>query len=273
MMSGSTPVPFTTGGGVALSLAGRTAVVTGGSRGIGLGIARRFVEAGARVILVARRPEILDRTRAELDALAEGKTETIACDVGDASRVARLADALGGRAVDVLVNNAGASNRHPFESITDADWQRDFDLKLFAAIRLSRAVLPGMKSRRWGRILNVVSGNGKTPAGGGAPTCVARAAGIALTKVLADEYAPHNVLVNALCTGVIESDQLERRHAASGRAVSYAEFVAEEARRIPVGRIGTAEEYANVALFLASDAGSYVTGAAINVDGGLCRVV
>lgn len=257
----------------ALSLVGRVALITGGSRGIGQAIARKFVEAGGRVILVARRPEVLGETRAALDELAPGRVETRACDVGDAAELGRLIDAIAGREIDILVNNAGASNRHPFEQIRDEDWRHDFDLKLFAAIRLARAVLPGMKARRWGRILNVVSGNGKTPAGGGAPTCVARAAGIALSKVLADEYAPHNVLVNALCTGVIESDQLARRHAASGRAISFEDFAAEEARRIPIGRIGSGEEYANVALFLASEAGSYVTGAAINVDGGLCRVV
>jgi NAD(P)-dependent dehydrogenase (short-subunit alcohol dehydrogenase family) len=102
---------------------------------------------------------------------------------------------------------------------------------------------------------------------------VTRAAGIALTKVLANEYGKDNILVNALCTGVIESDQVVRRHEESGNGLSLAEHMRMEAKPIPLGRLGTAQEYANVALFLASDAGSYITGTAINIDGGLCRVV
>jgi len=249
--------------GVALSLSGRTALVTGGSRGIGRGIAKRFAEAGARVILVARRRNKLVEAKAELDRIAPGRIAIHACDVADGKDVARLCKTLAGEGhkIDILVNNAGTSNRGAFEKLTDQAWQEDLDLKLFAAIRLSRFVLPGMKKRRWGRILNIVAINGKTPAARGAPTSVSRAAGIALTKVMANEFAEYNILVNALCTGIIMSDQTD-----PGR-------VDEIGKTIPLGRIGTAEEYANVALLLASDAGSYVTGSAINIDGGLCKVV
>jgi 3-oxoacyl-[acyl-carrier protein] reductase len=259
--------------GVRVDMSGRTALITGGSRGLGFAIGKRFLEAGASVILVARRKDVLEASRAELGALGQGRVTLHAADVGNAAEAEALCASLRDRSIDVLVNNAGASNRGPFEEQSDATWQSDIDLKLFAAIRLSRFVLPGMRARKWGRILNVVSINGKMPGGEGAPTAVTRAAGIALAKVLANEYGKHNILVNALCTGVIESDQVVRRHALSDRGQTLEEHLREEAKPIPLGRLGTAEEFANVALFLASDAGSYITGTAINIDGGLCRVV
>jgi NAD(P)-dependent dehydrogenase (short-subunit alcohol dehydrogenase family) len=259
--------------GVRLDMNGRTALITGGSRGLGLAIGKRFLEAGAAVILVARREDPLFAARDELAKLGLNRVTVHAGDMADRSVVEGLCAALNERSIDVLVNNAGTSNRGPFEEQSDAIWQSDIDLKLFAAIRLARFLLPGMRARRWGRILNVVSINGKTPGGGGAPTAVTRAAGIALTKVLANEYGKDNILVNALCTGVIESDQVVRRHEESGNGLTLEEHMRMEAKPIPLGRLGTAQEYANVALFLASDAGSYITGTAINIDGGLCRVV
>jgi NAD(P)-dependent dehydrogenase (short-subunit alcohol dehydrogenase family) len=175
--------------------------------------------------------------------------------------------------VDILVNNAGTSQTGRFEAITDEVWQADFDLKLFAAIRLARLVFPAMKERRWGRIINVLNIGAKAPRAGGAPTVVTRAAGMALTKVLAGEGAPHNVLVNALLVGIIVSDQWVRRHAAQGAVASFEDFTAKMGGNVPLGRMGTAQEFANVACFLASDAASYVTGTAINVDGGSSPVV
>jgi NAD(P)-dependent dehydrogenase (short-subunit alcohol dehydrogenase family) len=129
-----------------------------------------------------------------------------------------------------------------------------------------------MKERRFGRIINILSINAKAPRGGSAPTTVSRAAGLALTKVLAHELAPYNILVNALCVGAIKSTQWERRHQREAPELSYDAFLADAAKAIPLGRVGEAEEFANVACFLASDAASYVTGTAINVDGGLSPV-
>src|SRR5690606_30193067 len=157
--------------------------------------------------------------------------------------------------------------------ITDEVWQADLDLKLFAAIRLCRLAFPGMKNRGYGRVINVLNTSAKAPAGGRAPTAVSRAAGMALTKVLAGEGAPHNVLVNAVLVGRIESDQWVQRHAVENKGRSLAAFYEEMGKDIPLGRVGTAEEFANMVLFLASDAGSYITGTAINIDGGACPVV
>jgi NAD(P)-dependent dehydrogenase (short-subunit alcohol dehydrogenase family) len=261
---------------VQISLEGRKALITGGSKGLGLAMATRFARSGADVAIVARRPEGLAEARGGIEAAAPGRrVVTIAADVSKAEDVQRAHDEAvrGLGQVDILVNNAGTSQTGKFEEITDAVWQADLDLKLFAAIRLARLALPAMKQRRWGRIVNVLNIGAKAPRAGGAPTVVTRAAGMALTKVLAGEGAPHNVLVNALLVGIIVSDQWVRRHAAQGANVPFDEFTGRMGANVPLGRMGTAEEFANVACFLASDAASYVTGTAINVDGGSSPVV
>ena len=254
---------------------GRNALITGGSQGIGRAIARNFARAGANVAIVARNQAGLDEARAEIAAGTNAKVVTIAADVSTADGCRKAyetaAKALG--QIDVLVNNAGTSQRGPFEEVSDELWQNDIDLKLFAAIRLTRQVLPGMKSRRWGRIINVLNVGAKAQPPTSAPTSVTRAAGMALTKVLAGEGAPHNVLANAVLVGRIESHQWEKRHAAENKGRTLADYYAEMGKAIPLGRIGTAEEFANMVLFLASDAGSYITGTAINIDGGLSPVV
>ncbi len=258
-----------------MRMEGRCALITGASKGIGFAAATNFVKVGANVAIVARRPDVLEEARAALSREGAGRVVGIAGDVSkaaDCERVFATAEKELGR-VDVLVNNAGAHAAGPFESATDAIWQADFDLKLFAAIRLSRAAFPGMKARKWGRIINVLNSGAKWPRIGSLPTSVTRAAGMALTKVLSNEGAAHNVLVNAVLVGLIQTDQWVRGHAKENKGRTLEEYLAEMAKRIPLGRVGTAEEFANMILFLASDAGGYVTGTAINVDGGMCPVV
>ncbi|MDJ0389589.1 SDR family oxidoreductase [Roseomonas sp. E05] len=258
-----------------IKLDGRAAVITGGSKGIGLAVATRMAASGAEVALLARRPEVLEAAREAVSRTARGRVLAVACDVSRAEDVTRAYDEVmaGLGRVDILVNNAGTSQRGAFTTITDEVWQADLDLKLFAAIRLARLVWPQMAERRWGRIINVLNIGAKAPKAEGAPTAVSRAAGMALTKVLAGEGAPHNILVNSLHVGLIESDQWVRRHAGQQTGQSYADFLAGMGQEIPMGRVGTAEEFANAACFLASDAASYVTGTAINVDGNLSPVM
>lgn len=256
-------------------LDGRVAVITGGSKGIGLAIATRMAASGADVAMVARRPDVLEQARTAVAAVAKGRVQVFACDVSKASEVGRTyADIMGalGR-VDILVNNAGTSQTGAFTSITDEVWQADLDLKLFAAIRLARLVWPQMAERRWGRIINVLNIGAKAPRAGSAPTAVSRAAGMALSKVLAGEGAPLNILVNSLHVGLIDSDQWVRRHAQQQVNETYHDYLARNAKGIPLGRFGTAEEFANVACFLASDLASYVAGTSINVDGNLSPVM
>jgi NAD(P)-dependent dehydrogenase (short-subunit alcohol dehydrogenase family) len=256
-----------------IKLTGRKALVTGGSKGIGLAIARTFAEAGADVAIMARGQAALDDAVTAIGARQGQRVVALACDVrraGDiAEGFAQVTEVLGH--VDILVNNAGTSQAHPFETVTDADWQDDIDLKLFAAIRLIRLAWPGMKERRWGRVINVLNIGAKAPRPASVPTSVTRAAGMALTKALAGEGAPYGILVNGLLVGFIESDQWVQRAAKLG--VALPEFLANIGKQVPMGRVGTAQEFANVACFLASDAASYVTGTAINVDGDRCPVV
>ncbi|WP_043837509.1 SDR family oxidoreductase [Muricoccus aerilatus] len=252
-----------------LSLEGRRALVTGGSRGLGLAMARAFTEAGARVAIVAREEGPLAEAAASLPASVPVQAD-LATAEGCERAFAAAEAGLGG--VDILVNNAGTSRRAPFTQITDADWQADLDLKLFAAIRLTRLAWPGMAERRFGRVINVLNTGAKAPPAGGAPTAVSRAAGLALMKVLAGEGASLGINVNALLVGKIDSDQWVRRHAADPAGQTYEEWKEEAGRAIPMGRMGRAEEFAAMALALVSAAGEYVTGTAINVDGGLSPV-
>jgi NAD(P)-dependent dehydrogenase (short-subunit alcohol dehydrogenase family) len=261
-------------------LDGRNAIITGGSAGIGKAIAKNFLSSGANVAIIARRSDVLEAAKVEIESLkstegSTGKVIALSADIRLAEEcknvVTKVEAELGH--IDVLVNNAGTSQRGNFLEVTDEIWQDDLDLKLFAAVRLSRLIIPGMRSRKWGRIINVLNLGAKAPNGGGAPTAVSRAAGMALTKVLANENAGFNILVNGLLVGRIKSDQWERRHAADTRGLTLEEWYEDEANKLNIERFGTAEEFANMATFLASDSGSYINGTAINVDGGSCPVV
>ena len=256
-------------------LDGRVALVTGGSLGIGRAIAAMFAGSGARLAIVARRPDTLDEAAQAIRDATGSEIVSIAADVSTAEgcehAIDRAQAALG--PIDILVNNAGSSKRGPFEEHDDAVRQADLDLKLFAAIRLCRLAMPGMAERKWGRIVNVLAVSAKTPGAGSVPTSVSRAAGMALTKVLSAEGAPDNILVNAMLVGLIRSGQHERRHQRTAPEKSFDEYIAPMAEKLPIGRIGEPEEFANLACFLVSDAASYVTGCAINVDGGRSPVV
>src|SRR6202790_1180394 len=200
---------------------GRAAVITGGSKGVGLAVATRFAASGADVAIVARGREGLDAALETIGATARGRLVAVQADVALAADIEgayREVMAAFGK-IDILVSNAGVSRNAPFEQITDEIWREDFDQKLFAAIRLTRLVWPQMKERRWGRVINVLNVGAKAPRPKSAPTSITRAAGMALTKVLAAEGAPHNVLVNALLVGLIEADQHVRRAQRTGIAV------------------------------------------------------
>ncbi|MCW3474645.1 SDR family NAD(P)-dependent oxidoreductase [Limobrevibacterium gyesilva] len=258
-----------------IDLSGRAAVITGGSRGLGLAMATRFAASGADVAILARRPDALEEARKAIAAVAKGKVLAVPCDVSKADEIARAHDAVmsGLGRIDIVVNNAGTSRTGAFEDVTDAIWQEDLDLKLFAAIRLARLAWPHMRERRWGRVINVLNIGAKAPRAGGCPTVVSRAAGMALTKVLAGEGAPHGILVNALLVGLIVTEQVKTWHRLRGGNMSLKDFIAKTGEAVPLGRMGTAEEFANMACFLASDLAGYVTGTAINVDGGSSPVV
>ena len=256
-----------------ISLSGRTAIVTGGSKGIGFAIGKRFAESGGDVAVVARGRAALDEAVSQIKAGTNAHVVGIQGDVGKAEDVQRAyneAMAAFGK-VDIMVNNAGTSRAGPFEAMSDALLQEDLELKLFAAVRFCRLVIPQMKERRWGRIINVLNIGAKAPRPNSMPTSVSRAAGMAMTKALSAEFAPHNVLVNAMLVGFIEADQ--HVQAAKKANVPIADYYKAREKEIPLGRAGKAEEFANLACFLASDQGGYITGTATNVDGGRSPVV
>ncbi|MDH3702416.1 MAG: SDR family oxidoreductase [Alphaproteobacteria bacterium] len=256
---------------------GRVALITGSSRGLGRAMALNFAASGAHVCVTGRRAEVVAETVKEVEAVSGGKVCGCTADAGKAEDIEKLVKTVEKELgpVDILVNNAGTSRRMPFLEITDELWDLDLGLKFYGAIRAARLTMPGMVERKWGRIINVLNTGAKAPPGGGAPTAVSRAAGMALTKVMAGEGAPHNVLVNGLLVGRIESDQWRNRWEASDKTDSYEEYLDKMAKdmKLPLGRLGTAEEFANMATFLCSDAGSFITGCAINVDGGMSPVM
>lgn len=250
---------------------GMSVLITGGSDGIGRAAATRLVAEGARVVVCGRDQRRLDAAVEHIDPAATGRAHGVQADCRDVEQLRALhaaaVELMG--PVTALVNNVGTSVRGPFLELSDEQWMEDIELKLFAAIRLTRMVVPGMIDRgNGGRVVNVLSIGGKHPGPQSAPTTVTRAAGLALTKVLSKELAAHRILVNALCIGTIKSGQHDRRWEQRGgeREDFYEELAAQ--RGIPIGRVGEAEEVAALINFLLSDEGSYVTGTAINIDGG-----
>lgn len=257
-----------------LGLTGRVAIVTGASQGIGRAVAAGLHAEGASLVLCARDG---DRLRNSVVSwCGEGdNVVAVAADVTDPHDLDRLRDlALEhfGR-IDVLVNNAGTSARSPFLDLSDEWWQADLELKLFAASRLSRLVLPVMIANGGGRIVNVTAIQGKHPKAGSLPTSVSRAAGLALTKALSKEMAAHGVLVNAVCIGLVRSAQLDARRRSDDEDLDDHYQRLSVQHGIPLGRVGAPAEVAAVVTFLCSAAASYVTGTAINIDGGLSHVL
>ncbi|WP_019005676.1 SDR family NAD(P)-dependent oxidoreductase [Cohnella laeviribosi] len=252
-----------------LGLRGKTALITGGSKGIGLHTAIVLAQEGANVAIVARGEEALRAAAETIRKETGADALTVAADVTvteDAERAVSETVKRFGR-LDILVNNAGTSAAAPFESVDLNAWERDLDLKLFGAIRFSRAALPYLKENG-GAIVNVTASAAKTPGESSLPTSVSRAAGMALTKAMSRDLAPYGIRVNTVGIGLIRSDQIEKMWKRTAPEQSWEQFSRDRRHAIPLGRIGETSEAARVIAFLASDAASYVTGTSVNIDGG-----
>ena len=254
-------------------LEGKVAIITGGSEGIGKASAISMAEEGVHVVICARNPDTLNLAADEIRTHGSGKILPVSADVTDSIQIEKVvAETIMefGR-LDIVVNNAGTSAGGNFETVDDEAWQRDMDLKLFAAIRFSRLCIPHMKKVGGGRIINITNLGGKQPGANSVPTSVTRAAGIALTKALSKDLARHNILVNTVCIGLIKAGQHERRVLQMQNedpSVTLDSFYNERGAAVPLGRVGEAREAGDVICFLASERASYLTGTSINIDGG-----
>jgi 3-oxoacyl-[acyl-carrier protein] reductase len=260
-----------------LGLQGKVAIVTGGSEGIGRAAARSMGLEGAKVVICARREDLLRQVAQALSGETDSEIVPLVADVSQAADVERLIGETVGRfgRLDILVNNAGTSRAGKFETVTDEVWQEDLDLKLFGAVRTVRAALPHLRAAGGGAVVNVLNIGAKQPGAASVPTSVSRAAGLALTKALSKEFAPENVRVNAVLIGLVKSGQHERAWRTRGAGQSLDEFYAGmvQQRGVPLGRVAEAEECGDLIAYLSSPRAAYITGVAINFDGGTSAVV
>ena len=260
-----------------LGLKGKVAIVTGGSEGIGRATAQSLGREGARVVICARRADVLERAAQDVAEATGAEIVPVQADMRNPADIERLVQSAVQRfgRLDILVNNAGTSAAGAFESVSDDAWQADLDLKLFGAIRASRAAVPHLRQAGGGSIVNLLNLGAKQPGAKSVPTSVSRAAGMALMKALSKELAPDNIRVNGVMIGLIKSGQNQRRWRNEGGSLSLEEFYAQNAKRmgIPLGRVGEAEEVGDLITFLCSSRGAYISGVAINMDGGLSGVV
>lgn len=263
-----------------MGLEDKVAIVTGGSEGIGRAAALSMAKEGARVVIVARTQDKLDQAADEIKTATEGVVLTVAADVTDrdtARQVVQTAMDNFGR-VDILVNNAGTSMAKEFEEVSDDDWEYDFELKVWGAVRLIRSAIPEMRKVGGGRIINVTNLGGRTPGPASMPTSISRAAGIGITKGLSKDLAKDNILVSTVCIGLVKSGQHERRYERlieTNPGLTWDQFWDDTVQRrgVPLGRMAEAHEAGDVIAFLASERASYLTGIAVNIDGGSSAVV
>ena len=256
-----------------LGIAGRAALVTGASRGIGRETARQLLEEGVRVMICARNVATLERTRSELAQATGGEIHGVVADTMVESDIVRLVAAATQRLgkVDILVNNAGQMYSGRFAVMTDEGLKQQFETKIFGFLRAIRLVYPMMKAQRWGRIVNLIGGAGKEPDPYMFGSGITNSGLLNITKSLSAEFGDDNVLVNAVCPGWVDTNLWQRN--AQGLAAELGAKSDEEARRLAarknaLNRFGRPEELANAIVFLCSERASYITGVSLNLDGG-----
>lgn len=266
----------TCGAKMKIDLSGRTALVCGSSGGLGLAIAQGLAATGCNLVLCARSAAKLDAVADELsgagiDVLAVPTDLTSVEQIDDLARAALARFGV----VDILINNAGGPPGGTFDDLDEAAWRGAIDLTLMSAVETTRRLLPPMRSQRWGRVINVTSTSVKQPVDGLILSNSIRMAVVGWAKTLANEVGPDQVTVNNICPGYTTTDRLDELAALVGaRQGIEADKVYENwAGMVPLGRLATPEEFANVAVFLASEEAAYVHGATIPVDGGRNQAV
>lgn len=258
-----------------LELRDRCAIVCAASKGLGRATALALAREGARVAICARTAAPLQEAAEEIRTTTGATVVPIVADVSRAEDVERLVDASAGAlgAIDILINNTGGPRSGPFVSFSDADWQEAIDSILLSVVRLSRAVVPHMRQRGGGRIINITSISAKQPVEGLVLSNALRAAVTGLSRTIANELAADNILVNCVAPGYTKTDRVvELAEAAAAREGVTPEAVRQRTEAgIPLKRLATTEEFASVVAFLASGKASYVTGTTLQIDGGYVR--
>jgi NAD(P)-dependent dehydrogenase (short-subunit alcohol dehydrogenase family) len=260
-----------------LGLTGKAALVTGGSKGIGYAVAMGLAQEGARVGIVARGTERLEQAAQEIRRAT--KAEVVPFQ-GDMSKTADVERVVGEAArhfgrIDILVNNAGAAPGGLLLDLTEEQWALALQLKFLGYVRCMKTVIPYMLKQGGGRIVNIVGNDGIKPAFWELTPSAANAADLAVIQALAEQYGPHNILINAINPGPVSTDRWEMLVAAYARdsGLNTEEASRRAIQSIPLGRICTPEEVANVAVFVASERASFMNGALITLDGGQRKAI
>jgi len=256
-----------------LHLNGKVVLITGGTDGLGAALADRLVEEGARVAVCGREPQRLAAAQERLRD-AGGNALVVQADVTRLADLERFVDAAATRwgRIDGLVNNAGKSAAGRIDEVSDEDWIADLDLKVLAAVRCTRLAVPHLAAAGGGAIVNVLNVGARAPGTASLPTTASRAAGLAITKAASKDLGGHGIRVNAVLIGLVQSGQWRRRADAAGQSEDELYRQLAQHASIPLGRVGRSEEFADLAAYLLSDRSSYVTGSAINLDGGTSPV-
>jgi len=255
-----------------LGLANKVALVAAASRGLGRAVAEELAAEGARLIICSRRTETIERVANDIKGATGVEVIGVAADVSKSSDVARLVSTGVERfgRIDILVTNAGGPPAGQFESFTIDQWEEATRLLLHSAVELARHVLPGMKARGWGRILNITSIAVKQPVDNLILSNSLRAAVTGFARTLANEVANSGVTVNNIMPGYTRTERVEElaRMMAEKQGITPDEFIARWEKEIPMRRIGEPREFAALAAFMVSERASYITGVSIPVDGG-----
>jgi len=258
-----------------LGLQGKVAIVTGSSDGIGYATAHALAKEGVRVVVCGRREPLLAEARDTIARETGAELLAVPCDVQQLPDVRRLVTDTMQRfgVIHILINNAGSVPSMQFSEADDAQWYQMLEGKLLSYIRVTREVVPYMRKAGWGRIVNIAGGLGRQPTATGMAVGVNNAAVINWTKSMSLQYTADGILVTTIAPGLIETPRLvrNRQHEADMRGVNLDDVLKERVRDIPLQRFGRPEEIAAVAVFLASEQSSYITGTCVTVDGGVTR--